>query len=57
MGGHADHRYVGPRWERAPSLGPDLIRDTSEKVSLIQQASSHSSEPGKRAMQMYDVDP
>ena len=19
-GGHADHRYVGPRWERAPSL-------------------------------------
>ena len=20
MGGHADHRYVGPRWERAPSL-------------------------------------
>ena len=20
MGGHADHRYVGPRWEKAPSL-------------------------------------
>ena len=20
MGGHVDHRYVGPRWERAPSL-------------------------------------
>ena len=20
MGGHADHRYVGPRWERVPSL-------------------------------------
>ena len=20
MGGHADHRYVGQRWERAPSL-------------------------------------
>ena len=20
MGGHADHHYVGPRWERAPSL-------------------------------------
>ena len=20
MGGHVDHRYAGPRWERAPSL-------------------------------------
>ena len=20
MGGHVDHRFVGPRWERAPSL-------------------------------------
>ena len=20
MGGHVDHHYVGPRWERAPSL-------------------------------------
>ena len=37
MGGHVYHRYVGPRWERAPSRGPDLIRDTSEKVSLIRQ--------------------
>ena len=34
MGGYAGHRYVGPRWERAPSL---VIRDTSEKVSLIRQ--------------------
>ena len=22
MGGHVGHRYVGPRWERAPSLVP-----------------------------------
>ena len=38
MGGHADHRYVGPMWERDPYItGPDLIRDTSKKVSLIRQ--------------------
>ena len=36
MGGHADHRYIGPRWERSVT-GPDLIRDTLEKVSLIRQ--------------------
>ena len=35
MGGHAGHHYVRPRWERI--TGPDLIRDTSEKVSLIRQ--------------------
>ena len=28
---------IGPRWKRAPSKGPNLIRDTSEKVSLIRQ--------------------
>ena len=35
MGGHVDHRYVGPRWESSIT-GHDLIRDISEKVSLIQ---------------------
>ena len=37
-------------------IGPDLIRDTSENVSLIRQrlltAQSH-----RKAMQMCDVDP
>ena len=37
MGGHVDHRYVRSRWERAPFTGPNLIRDTSEKVSLIRK--------------------
>ena len=37
MGGHVDHRYVGPRWRESSITGPDLIRDTSEKVSLIRQ--------------------
>ena len=36
MGGHAGHRYVGPRWESSIT-GPELIKDTSEKVSLILQ--------------------
>ena len=36
MGGHVDHRYVGPRWESSIT-GPDLIRDTLEKVSWIRQ--------------------
>ena len=36
MGGHADHRYVGPRWESSIT-GPDLIRETFENVSLIRQ--------------------
>ena len=36
MGGHVDHRYVGPIEVGENSItGPDLIRDTSEKVSLI----------------------
>ena len=34
MGDHVDHRYVGPR---SSITGLDLIRDTSEKVSLIRQ--------------------
>ena len=37
MGGHAGHRYVGPRWRESSITGPDLVRDTSEKVSLIRQ--------------------
>ena len=37
MGGHVDHRYVGPRWRESSITGPDLIGDTSEKVSLIRQ--------------------
>ena len=37
MGGHVDHRYVGPRWKESSITGPDLIADTSEKVSLIRQ--------------------
>ena len=35
MGGHTGHRYIGPRWESI--IGPDLIRDTFENVSLIRQ--------------------
>ena len=34
MGGHVGHRYAGPRWESSIT-SPDLIRDTSKKVSLI----------------------
>ena len=37
MGGHVDHRYVGSRWRESSITGPDLIGDTSEKVSLIRQ--------------------
>ena len=37
MGGHADHLFVGQRREKDHITGPDLIRDTSEKVSLIRQ--------------------
>ena len=36
--------------------GPDLIRDTSEKVSLIRSVFSRL-RAGRRAMLMYDVDP
>ena len=34
MGGHVDYRYVG-EGEESSITGPDLIRDTYEKVSLI----------------------
>ena len=36
--------------------GPDLIRDTSEKVSLIRQHLLMA-QRGSRAMLMYDVNP
>ena len=36
--------------------GPDMIRDTSEKVSLIRQRLL-TVQSGKRAMLIYDVDP
>ena len=37
MRGHVDLRFVGRRWGERPSTGLDLIRDTSEKVDLIQK--------------------
>ena len=37
-------------------IGPDLIRDTSEKVSLIRQRLLRL-RADRRAMLMYDVDP
>ena len=37
MGGHVDYRYDWTEVEESSITGPDLIRDTSEKVSLIQQ--------------------
>ena len=36
--------------------GPDFIRDTFEKVSLIRQRLL-TLRAGKRAMLMYDIDP
>ena len=35
MGGHVDYRYDWTEVEESFITGPDLIRDTSEKVSLI----------------------
>ena len=35
MGGHVDHRYDWTEVGESSITGPDLIRDTSEKVSLI----------------------
>ena len=35
MGGHVDYRYDWTEVEESSITGPDLIRDTSEKVSLI----------------------
>ena len=37
MGGHVDYRYDWTEVEESSIMGPDLNRDTSEKVSLIQQ--------------------
>ena len=37
MGGHVDYRYDWTEVEEISITGPDLIRDTSEKVSLIRQ--------------------
>ena len=37
MGGHVDYRYDWTEVEESSIMGPDLIRDTSEKVSLIRQ--------------------
>ena len=37
MGDHADYRYNWTEVEESSITGPDLIRDTSEKVSLIRQ--------------------
>ena len=36
MGGHVDHRCWTEVGE-SPITGPDLIRDTSEKVSLVRR--------------------
>ena len=36
-GGHVDYCYDWTEMEESSITGPDLIRDTSEKVSLIQQ--------------------
>ena len=37
MGGHVDYRYEWAEVEESSITGPDLIRDTSEKVSLVRQ--------------------
>ena len=37
MGGHVDYRYDWTEVEESSITGPDLIRDTSEKVSLVRQ--------------------
>ena len=37
MGGHVDYRYDWTEVEESSITGPNLIRDTSEKVSLIRQ--------------------
>ena len=42
--------------EESSITGPDLIRDTSEKVSSIDSVFLQL-RAGKRAMRMYDVDP
>ena len=37
MGGHVDYRYDWTEVEESSITGPSLIKDTSEKVSLIRQ--------------------
>ena len=37
MGGHVDYRYDWTEMEESFITGPDLIRDTSEKVNLIRR--------------------
>ena len=37
MGGHVDYRYDWTEVEESSITGPDLIRDTSKKVSLVRQ--------------------
>ena len=37
MGGHVDYRYDWTEVQESSITGPDLIRDTSKKVSLIRQ--------------------
>ena len=37
MGGHVDYRYDWTEVEERSITGPDLIRDTSEKVGLVRQ--------------------
>ena len=37
MGGHVDYRYDWTEVEESSITGPDMIRGTSEKVSLIRQ--------------------
>ena len=37
MGSHVDYCYDWTEMEVSSITGPDLIRDTSEKVSLIRQ--------------------
>ena len=37
MGGHVDYRYDWTEVEESSITGPDMIRDTSKKVSLIRQ--------------------
>ena len=42
--------------EESSIMGPDMIRDTSEKVSLIRQRLL-TAQSGRRTMQMCDIDP
>ena len=37
MGGHVDYRYDWTEVEESSIMGPNLIRDTFEKVILIRQ--------------------